>query len=407
MGEQRDLGTVREPTGRQRRVHRWRLGLAVVVLALGGTAVLAWPRTDPIVLLMRATSNFDMGRFERAEALLAERSRQTPPISLDWFLRARIAEARHNFDAALAFLRMIPDSDPYAGQAWLLTGQIELNRDHARTAEAALRRAVALNPDQAVAHRELAYIYAVQHRLGECDGEFRTLAGLVDLDYQRLFVWCQNGCDIWNPDEAGARLERFLRSDPDDRASRLALALSYQRAGKDELAEKLLAPLPDSDVDVRVLRAEIALDRNDVATALALTASSRDDHPSLNVLRGRLALGRHNADEAIRDFRRALLSEPGNRDALHGLGQAFRLRGDHDAAEPYLEQARRRDALKRMILDARPNSKFDHRLFYKLGTACEAIPMPLEAVTWYRLAISRDPLDSEAQKALARLTHPS
>jgi tetratricopeptide (TPR) repeat protein len=247
----------------------------------------------------------------------------------------------------------------------------------------------------------------MQHRQRECDSAFRALAGLTDLEYQRAFVWCQNACDIWNPEEAGARLERFLNADPSDRRSLLALALCHLRSGKPDLAEQLLAPLPSPDPDALAVRAEIALERGDEATALALSAPGPGDHPALNLLRGRLALGRHKPDDAIRHFRLALESEPGSRDALHGLGQALRMRGDHAASQPYVDQANRRDALKRMILEVRPGTIPEPRLFFKLGTACEAIPLPREAATWYRLAIGRDPLDAEAQRALARLSRPS
>jgi tetratricopeptide (TPR) repeat protein len=406
MNEQPAAGTKKGRRVAPRRRWPWALLALFVLLGLGGTALLARPRPDPMRLLLLATAEYEQGLVDRAESLLNERRGRAGPTALDWILRARIAEARVRPDDAVRHLDNVPDSDRLAGQARLLAGQIELDRDSARLAEAALKRAVTLDPSQVVAHRELAYIYAMQHRQVECDGEFRTLAALTDLDYQRAFIWCQNACDIWNPEEARARLERFLSVDPDDRRSRLALALCHVRSGKPELTEKVLAPLDSTDADALAIRAEIALARGDQAAAETLAASGPADHPQLNLLRGRLELGRHEPESAIEHFRRVLGAIPGNRDALHGMGQALRMRGDHDAAQPYLDQVNRHDALRRLILDVHPQQATDPGLFFKLGAACEAIPLPREAATWYRLAIARDPLDAEAQKALARVSRP-
>ena len=118
-------------------------------------------------------------------------------------------------------------------------------------AEAALRHSLALDPKQVVARRELAYICAMQHRRAAGDAQFPRLAELTALDYPLAFLWCQNSCDIWNPEEASPRLTRFVQADPDDRLSRLALALSELRSGKTDSAETVLAPLPNTDVDAQ------------------------------------------------------------------------------------------------------------------------------------------------------------
>lgn len=386
-----------------------RLALAVgLILLLGLAAVVALrPRADPVGLLSRASQEYTRGRLDQADALLNERARLVTPVNLDWILRARIAEGRDRPEEALGFLKKIPDSDPFAPQRWLLEGQVELDRSRAQAAEAAFRRAEALDPSLPVAHRNLAYLYAMQHRQNEADAEFRALAAGSAVDYKLAFLWCQNACDIWDPRETGARLSKFLAADPADRPTRLALALSHDRQGKPDEAEATLALLPADDIDARVLRAEIAFERGDIASAERLAAGNPPDHAPTNVLRGRLALGRREADVATRAFRVALEAEPDNRDALNGFGQALRLAGDPDRAAVFLQQARRRDALKRLILDSRERLKTDQRLFFKLAVACERIPLPRQAALWYRLAIDLDPLDLEAQKAFARLANPS
>lgn len=392
-----------QKAGRGSRLRRV-LALAVLTLAAGAvTAAALWPRPDPMALLDQASREFTLGRLDRAGALLDRRARWTAPGALDWILRARIAEGRDRPDEALGHLKRVSDSDPFAAQRWLLEGQIQLNRDRARAAEGALRRASALDPGLTIAHRELAYVYAMQHRQNEADAEFRALAGTPAADYKVAFLWCQNACDIWDPRETGARLAKFLAADPDDRASRVALALSRRLDGLPDEAEALLAPLDPTDMDARALRAEIALDRGDTPVAERLAAEGPADHAPSNILRGRLDLGRRDANAAARAFRAALAAVPDSRDALHGIGQALRLRGDHEDAEVYLRQARRRDALRRLILDSREKLTTDSSLFSRLAAACESVPLPRQAALFYHLAVGVDPLDAASQQALARL----
>src|SRR5262249_28645260 len=77
------------------------------------------------------------------------------PTSLDWMLRARIAESQGRPAQALDYLKRIPDADSNSAAAWLKAGQIELARGHALAAESAYRHAVTLNPDQIQSYREL------------------------------------------------------------------------------------------------------------------------------------------------------------------------------------------------------------------------------------------------------------
>ena len=156
------------------------LVLVVIALAIGGAAALRrWRRQSErdsarLGLLSAALAEFNAGRHEQALALLDQRAAEVAPTALDWMLRARVAEAQGRSEDALANLKQIPDSDPIAAQAWLKAGQIELARHRARASEAASLRALALNPDQIQAHRELAYLYAIQRRKQECHAHYRA-----------------------------------------------------------------------------------------------------------------------------------------------------------------------------------------------------------------------------------------
>ena len=391
----------------------WRRRTVVFVVVLAAIAASAalfakrWVRgtgSSPhgLDLLYSALDEFNAKRYDHAIAILDRRAAEHEPTPLDWMLRARITESQGRLTEALDYLKHIPDSDPIAAQAWVKAGQVELARHHARAAEAAYLHSLALNADQVKPHRELAYIYALQRRKAECDAQFRALSRMIPPDHVLAFAWCQNYCGIWDPNEAGEILKQFVTVDPADRWSRLALATSYQLKQQYDEAESALAPLTDSDPDVRALRAQIAIDQGEIAAAEELVRSGPLDHARLNFLRGSLAL--KDAQKAVTFFRLALRQDPENRDAMNALGMTLKRMGDPEAAK-WLDLAARRDKLKRTILDSVTTIDSDLKLFCKLGVLCESLDRREEARVWYQIAIERDPLDVEAQQGLSRLRH--
>jgi tetratricopeptide (TPR) repeat protein len=397
------------------RSARWKANLRWVAIVLFLT-ILTWagvaalrarrdgPNRDPkrLDLLYAAWSEYNAKRYDRASAILDRRAKETSPTALDWMLRARIAESQGRPEEALDHLRKISDTNPISARAWLLIGQIEHSRHRARAAESAYRHAVVLDPNLIQAHRELAYLSALQRRSAECDAEFHALARLMTLDYVLAFAWCQNYCGIWDPNESRKALTAFLAEDPDDRASRLALAASFQLTNQLADAEAVLRPLPDTDPDARALRAQFAIERGETETAEALVREGPADHARLNVLRGQLALHAGQSRQSVSYFQAAMRKEPEDRDAIQGLGLAFRRLADPQAQQ-HLDLAARHDLLTRTIKESVTTIHSDTRLFFKLGETCESLNRLEEARAWYRLAISRDPLDSQAQHGLTRV----
>jgi Flp pilus assembly protein TadD len=148
------------------------------------------------------------------------------------------------------------------------------------------------------------------------------------------------------------------------------------------------------------------MDRGDFAAGESLLAGGPPDHPGLARLRGQLALRRRQGEAAARQFRIAIAADPTDRLALQGLGTALQMLGRADAARPHLEAARRHDALWALVARAATaEGENDPHLPHQLGMACAAIGRNLEARAWLRLAVRKDPLDAEGQKALFRLEH--
>jgi tetratricopeptide (TPR) repeat protein len=346
------------------------------------------------------------GRHARCEDALAWLARHDRLTSEDRMIQAWVAKARGRIDEALAALERIDSRDPLAPRALLTAGLIELQSDHARRAEAALRAAVALDAAFVPARQELVRLYARQQRLDELDGQFGPLADQGALDFGYLSFWSMTRNLRWDPAPDLDALRRSVAADPGDRASRLALAEGLRRQGGAGYghAEAILAPLPTTDPDARTLRAQLALDRGDPGAAARLVADGPESHAGLARLRGKFALTHHDPVAAVGHLRTALALQPSDRTTLFTLGTALKLVGDSEGSRSCLAAARRYDALA--ALAARTTERgaaSDARLLCQLGSACEGVGRRAEARAWYRLAIALDPLDAEAQRGLFRL----
>jgi tetratricopeptide (TPR) repeat protein len=385
---------------------RWFLA-ATAASALAIAAGLAWraasgPRRTPDLVRAQIRDALLAGRPDRTEeglAWLARHDRLTTP---DQMARARVAQLRGRPDEAIAILEAIHGRDPVAARARLMAGLIHLERDRARLAEATSREALEIDPELRDARYELIRIYGRQQRLAALDEQCRALIDQRALDFERLNFWALTRNASWNAAEDLTALARWVEADPDDRASRLALAEGLRRTARADRAREVLSPLGDSDPDALALRAQIALDLGERDEAARLLAGSPAAHAGLSRLRGLLALTRGDARAAARELIRAYRMAPDDRQTLVSLGVALTRLGD-PAAKPVqaaVERLRAYDAIVSRL--ASPDAA-GPALFRQIGAAAEGIGRRAEARAWYGLAIDRDPLLSEAQQAYARL----
>ena len=124
--------------------------------------------------------------------------------------------------------------------------------------------------------RELVYLFGMQARRSEVDAEFKALSRLTALNHHDLFTWGITHFADWAPDIADD-LESFVKADPGDRHSRLALAnLLVDVPDAESQVERALAPLSADDAEASALRITLKLNRGriDEATALLDRAAS-------------------------------------------------------------------------------------------------------------------------------------
>lgn len=377
---------------------------AAAAVALGGWW--RWPRTpqDPDKLWAAAEADFMAQRYDRAEAGLGRIRKLRAPTSLDHLLRAQLDMVKGRQDEVLADLDAIDDTHPMAPQARLLAGQFELRRRRPRSAERYLKEAIRLDPKLVQAHKELIYIYGLLLRRSELNAEFRRLGELTPLTFDNAFHWCLTRNSVWEPKELTPELRAYLEADQDDRWARLALAENLRQVGERAEAARLLEALPRTDPEAVVVRARLALDRNDDQALEEVLKDGPEDHPELARLRGRLALARRDVPAALKHFRAAYKAEPDHRDAVAGLGQALSLSGDAAAAAPYLAAAKEHDHFATLMQRAATDAgRKDRELWRALGAACEKIRRLPEAKAWYSLVITANPLDADAQKSIYRV----
>jgi predicted Zn-dependent protease len=386
----------------------WIGGIGALILVALGLGLAGWNALDrdPNLVFARADRAFKDGRYVDADIVLGRLARLRQPTPVDRLLRAEVAIARDRPEQALTELAAIPDPHPLAPLARLRTGQIEIRRGRTRPAEAAFLASLKLVPRAVQPRKELVYIYNVQHRQAELDAMLADLLDLDALDFQYILHWTKTRNTVWNPRGDLPALERFVAADPADRWSRLALAEAMRRLDRLDDAERVLATVPLSDARARTERVLIAIGRGEIAAAEALLAASPEDDPRLAVLRGQLALRRHDGAAAARNFRTAVAADPLDRAALFGLGTALGMIGQPDVAKPCLDAAARHDALGMLVSRAATTEgERDPGLPRQLGMACAAVGRNHEARAWLKLAIQRNPLDTECQQTLFELEH--
>ncbi len=384
-------------------------GLATVMSA--GTLWFAIPRrTDPDRLWVEAEKAFLAGRWDLAKESLKKLRRVRPRTGLDLMLEAQLAIAEQQPRQAFAALSQISDAHAIAAQAHLLAARLWREQRCVRKAEAELRRALVLNPKLVEAHKELVYILGIQARRREVDVEFHALARLTSLSHHDLFTWALTHFTRWSPDIVND-LDGFIEADPEDRYSRLALVeLLLQRTGEevDAHIDRVLESLPESDPDAIGLRIELAFNRGRIDEAERLLAGAPENQPRIARIRGEIALRRHDVDAAVNSFIQALTGEPYDRVSPMHLAQALQLKGNKAAADVYFDRVQRLNKIYNLIIRVRtPGQQNQVSDLTELGKACEQAGLIEEARGWHTLAISMNPVDSDAQHALARLGKPA
>ncbi|HSF17523.1 MAG TPA: sulfatase-like hydrolase/transferase [Vicinamibacteria bacterium] len=216
----------------------------------------------------------------------------------------RMTEARNRSEAgdiegARALLHEVLEEDPGVMLAYLMLGNIHLQRKEYLEAEEVFRRALAREDESVEASYGLARAHQGSGRLVEAETGFRRVLELDPDRVQAVFLLAEVNLALGRAEEA----ERLVR----ERLSRG----------------------PDSSLRLVLADALLRQKKRDAAWAV-LREAQRDDEQNatvhLNI--GNMLLEENRLDEALAAYRRASELDPKSAEIVNGLGNAFARRGE-------------------------------------------------------------------------------
>jgi Flp pilus assembly protein TadD len=232
-------------------------------------------------------------------------------------------------------------------------GSVELGSD-AGVARAQLQQAVALNPNQREAYTSLVHLALASDDLDEAARQLK-LAELVDPDAADVRLAAGSLAQAkGNADEALREFTAAVDQDPQNAYAQLSLGLAFLERGSWAFAEQALKnTLTLQPGNAGVVRAllQCQLDQGDQEAALATLDAWLLDHPgdALLLRRAELHAARGNSDLALADYRSRLAADAADPVALRAVMSSLLAKGLDEpalaAAEAALAVDSTRDAL--------------------------------------------------------------
>ena len=215
-------------------------------LAAASACYLYSQSPPPEQLLAQAREGLAAKDFAAVESLsrrvLSRQPQSTPAL----LLAGEAATKLGRFQDALAYYERIPaDSGPEAALGYAAAGEILLHLHQASAAEAKLRIALSLDPEQVFAHNRLGYLLGIEGRRWESIPHLFEVLRHDQFSTEVLLLLGNHAATIELPEE----LELYRKSAPDDPLPLLGLArIAMSRNRMDEarqMLDKVLAARPD------------------------------------------------------------------------------------------------------------------------------------------------------------------
>ena len=334
----------RNPAGnvpRRRYRFLWfALGLVAIV-----AVVVAWVDWAPSERLIRearlALSQRDLQRAEQLGRRLIVRADRRFTGHL---IVADALAQQGQFDKALEHLSEIPDgSGPVPLAARLSEGEILANHLFRLTpAVNSFRRALALEPGNAVAHERLSYLLGISGLSSEALPHRMMLLRLGRFSGVHLILLALGNTAEENPDI----IRRFHESSPTDPLACCGQARAAIRANRPRDAEALLQQALDlapehweAQAWYGMLLLESGRQKEWEAWARAL-APEADSSAEIWFTRGLQAESAGENSAAVRCFGEAVFRDPNHQPASYHLAHGLIALGETQNAEPFIARAR-------------------------------------------------------------------
>lgn len=346
------------------------------------------------VLVGLVESRIAQGDLKGADADLAALAQRAPGAFATHYLKARIAYARRDFNAAASALREALGADPDSVPGRMLLGAVLIEQGSLEQAGAEMSRLVAEHPENIEARKQLARVMlarrdpvAAQRVLAEAPASSQD-AGADWMSGAILLMSGETG-------EGIAKLEKAAAAEPANARLRLDLANAYLLSGRrDEALALLQAMSPEAGGTRRsqllVLAEASGKDRATARQSILKLAQDNPQDAGLKVVGGYYLLANGDVATAREFFGQALRAEPKNASALLGRAAATLQAGDPAEAEKRFRE----------VLAVDPDSE---RAYVGLAMTAMAKSDRAAAVQWLEKSISANPSAVESRLRLAEL----
>ena len=273
--------------------------------------------------------------------------------------------AKKDYNAALAWFFKVPKTYDRYAEALFFSGvcRLQLNQpDHAEgdfhDLQEALKSTSGNGADTPEILNDLAIAQARLGKVAAAQANLRRAADLAPGEDEYSFNLGLLALQGGNAAAAADYFRQAAEREPDGAEDRALLILSLEKAEKAgeadqerEAAKEAFGPngLPPIQLDAkgetlaRLTRIKTELDMSGLraepadAPASTVSASAATETPAARIRRGRQELSAGNVDAAEKEFRAALVAEPGNAAAHRGLGEIERHQGKMDDAVKELQ----------------------------------------------------------------------
>lgn len=366
--------------------------VVVAVICVGATTMLYQSGPSAGELIQQAQRSLRMSKFEDAltqTETAIEQGEDTPATRL---LAGEAALKLERYSDALRHLESIDDTaGPDALAARLSSASMLIHQHQVGEAEAQLRRALKLDPQNEQAYRLMSETLGLQGRRWESIEYLRYRIQQGDIDLPTLCYMADTDRMV---DLSEEQLASFLESDnPKCWLGAACVAISYRDFDKAEtLIRKCLAAEPDL-AEAHVRLAKLLLSDSDDSAMQQWEAdlpATANLFPEIWFIRSEWCLKRKDHKQAAACLWRALSINPDHPAANHQMGHVLSILGRKEEAEPFLERGQR---LTRLSTLANQIYLGDSRSgpLKESAEIVEALERPFEAMGWAVAAEHENP----------------
>lgn len=258
----------------------------------------------------------EKGQLDAASVQLEQIKKLAPKIPATKYAEAQLAYQKQDYKLARELSQDLLRQSSNNPRYLQLAGAIELQTNALAQAEVYLVRAVQTEPKSLLSQRLLIKTYLQSGQASKALDALKGVTGKDGLDPSFFAlageVYLQNG----DAKRAEDYFSKALKADPNNVATRTALAMSHLSSGRndssafDEL-ESIAKSNSAPNADLALISAHLR--RGDYAKALAAVAkleSKQPDKPLAASLRGRIQLAQKDTAAARKSFEQALAIDP-------------------------------------------------------------------------------------------------